>query len=235
MQNLSDWWCDMDILKTEPTLLEALDVFKKAIEYNLNCHKIGRIVSFNSERLTCDVRLLESIKFGNKILNKCLLVDMPLLINGSGNSNLTFGDPTGEDCVVHFNDSDIGNWFETGEEYLPPSKRNHDLSDGFITLRPKSIPKTFVYDLENTILGTDKNRIKINDTDISMLTETCSLKMDTLIELKNSTQSLALLVQALLTACENIQVGSDSSPISLTNTAKSSFTTVKNNFTELLK
>ena len=55
------------------------------------------------------------------------------------------------------------------------------------------------------------------------------------LEVKNESQSLALIMTEFLTACENIMTGSDSTPIPLTNNSKTAFTTVKNELMELLQ
>lgn len=120
-------------------------IVKKALS-KLNSHRVGRITAFYKEDLTCDVRLLEQIPQSNGgTAEFSLLLKLPLIIEGTDNSHITFGNIVGSDCLVHFNDRDIDNWFKTGESYKPNTTRLHDLSDGFVTLRPFSKVKVFTY------------------------------------------------------------------------------------------
>lgn len=130
--------------KTDTVFMNRL-IIKKALS-KLNSHRVGRIVAFYKEDLTCDVKLLEQITQGKGgTAEFSLLLKLPLIIEGTEDSHITFGNIVGSECLVHFNDRDIDNWFKTGEVYKPNTTRLHDLSDGFVTLRPYSKVKVFTY------------------------------------------------------------------------------------------
>lgn len=145
----------------------------------INCHRVGRIVAFHKEDLTCDVELLETgtTALGGN-LDYAPLLQLPLIIEGTDSSHLTWGNIVGSECLVHFNDRDIDNWFVTGEKYTPNSTRLHNLSDGFVTLRPFSNGKVFSY-YENGVEVKNGNCVvRLNDdSTIEMTNGTCVFKM----------------------------------------------------------
>ena len=130
--------------KPDKVFMDRL-IVKKAMA-SVNSHRVGRIVAFYKEDLTCDVQMLEQIpqsKGGSAEFS--LLLKLPLIIEGTDTKHITFGNIVGSECLVHFNDRDIDNWFKTGESYKPNTTRLHSFSDGFVTLRPYSKVKTFTY------------------------------------------------------------------------------------------
>lgn len=142
-----------------------------------NCHRVGKIVKFNKEELTCDVQLLELLPNpSGGALNYAIIPQLPLIIEGTDTSWLTWGNIVGSECLVHFNDKDIDNWFETGEEYLPNTTRLHNFSDGFVTLRPRNKLKVFNYDDQAVVLKNSDsmvrmtaNTIQITNNNLNML------------------------------------------------------------------
>ena len=135
----------------------------------INCHRVGKIVSFNKDDLTCEVELLEKMSLPNGgYLDFAPLLQLPLIIEGTDSAHLTWGNIVGSECLVHFNDRDIDNWFKTGEKYIPNSTRLHNLSDGFVTLRPYSNGKVFTYDDEAVVLENSSCKIRITENTIQI-------------------------------------------------------------------
>lgn len=224
-----------DIAKIDPDFSYTLQVFGEAVKYDLNCHRIGKIIAFYPDSLTCDVELIELKPNKGRLTNYAPLLGLPLMIEGGIGTNLTFGDVTGSECLVHFNDRDIDSWFETGEAYQPNSKRIHDFSDGFVSLRPHSKNELFTYEVDGTVLNKGTTKIKLMDAKVIVQTANASITIDdNLIELKNTAQSLATLIQSFVTACENITVN-NAAPIPLTDASKAQFTALKTQFQGLLK
>lgn len=159
----------MKISPTKPDKSYLDNQLSRMTSSGINCHRVGRIVKFHKEELTCDVQLLELM---NKPLGGsgkyALLLQLPLIIEGTDNSHLTWGNIEGSECLVHFNDRDIDNWFETGEEYLPNSTRLHSFSDGFVTLRPYNKQKAFNYDDEAVVLENENCKIRITSDTIQV-------------------------------------------------------------------
>lgn len=223
------------IAKTQPDLLYSLQVFAEAVKYDLNCHRVGKIVKFYPESLTCDIELLELKPNQGRLDKYALIQGLPLMIEGGIDTNLTFGDVTGAECLVHFNDRDIDAWFDTGEAYQPNSKRLHAFSDGFVSLRPHNKNDVFQYEIDGTVLNKGTTKIKLMENKVMVQTEKASITIDdNLIELKNTAQNLATLIQEFITACENITVN-NAAPIPLTDASKAQFTTLKTQFQGLLK
>ena len=142
---------------------------EKSIQYDTNCHRVGKIIAFNKDELTCDVQLLElQAKPIGGTQSFAILKQLPLLIEGNDKAHLTWGNIVGSECLIHFNDRDIDNWFETGEAYEPNSTRMHNFSDGFVTLRPFSKIKVFQYDDEAVVLENQSSKIRITENTIQI-------------------------------------------------------------------
>lgn len=152
----------------DPDFNYAMDVFANSIHYDLNCHRVGKIVKFNPNDLTCDVELLELKPTQSRLDKYALIQGLPLLINGGIDTNLTFGDVTGAECLVHFNDRDIDSWFDTGESYVPNSKRMHDFSDGFVSLRPHNKYDNINYEVDGTVLHKGSSKIKLTSQGVEV-------------------------------------------------------------------
>lgn len=185
----------------EPDIVYTMKVFGNSINYNLNCHRVGKIVKFNPENLTCDVELLELKPMQDRLDKYALIQGLPLLIDGGIDTNLTFGDITGSECLVHFNDRDIDSWFDTGESYKPNSKRMHDFSDGFVSLRPHNKNDIIDYEIDGTVLNKGQNKIKITSDSVIV-----SVVGGCVLTLKDNTATLVgdLIVDGNITASGTI-------------------------------
>lgn len=186
---------------TDPDLTYTMGVFANSIQYDLNCHRVGKIVKFNPDDLTCDVELLELKPTQSRLDKYALIQGLPLLVSGGIDTNLTFGDVTGAECLVHFNDRDIDSWFDTGESYMPNSKRMHDFSDGFVSLRPHNKNDVIDYEIDGTVLNKGQNKIKITSDSIVV-----SVVGGCVLTLKDNTATLVgdLIVNGNITASGTI-------------------------------
>lgn len=166
-----------EVARTEPDVSYSMQVFGEALKYDLNCHRVGKIVKFYPDSLTCDVELLE-LKPNNSRLSKfALLQELPLMIYGGNDTNLTFGDVTGCECLVHINDRDIDSWHTTGEAYKPRTSRLHDFSDGFVSLRPRSKNNLINYEVDGTVLNVGATKIKLKADSIEAVSGSCTVLM----------------------------------------------------------
>lgn len=157
------------ITPTEPDDAYLDNQLKRNVSSEIKCHRVGKIVAFNKEDLTCDVQLLELInKVGGGYDKYAIIPQLPLIIEGTDTSWLTWGNIVGCECLVHFNDRDIDNWFETGEEYLPNSTRLHNFSDGFVTLRPRNKLKVFQYDDQAVVLKNSDSMVRMTNNTIQI-------------------------------------------------------------------
>lgn len=115
--------------KTPITLDRLLNLTENAIMSRLNCHNVGKIISFNATNQTATIELMQVKQFKNRSIIPSLLVDVPLFIYGAGNAHITLPDPTGSICLLLFLDRNIDSFLETGEQYEPETGRMHDFSD----------------------------------------------------------------------------------------------------------
>ena len=103
----------LNMVPSEPSLKDLLDLLKKDILLSLNAHHIGTIQSFNSAKQTATATInypktyyqLNSLSglYNPVLVNYPLLVDCPLICLGGGTAALTFPIQSGDECLVLFN------------------------------------------------------------------------------------------------------------------------------------
>lgn len=148
-----------------PDLAKILKTFGRNMSAQFNCHRVGKITAFDSNTLTCNVKLLDKFIFNDTEQDFTEFHGMPLLIYATDTAGLTLGDVTGAECLVHFNDTDIDNWHTTGEAYAPNSLRQHDFNDGFVELRPynRLAAGKQSYDTHAVVLRNGNAKIRLTD------------------------------------------------------------------------
>ena len=100
-----------------------------AIMSRLNCHNVGKILSFDPLNQTCTVEIMQIKQFNSTYYTPAPITDVPIIIYGAGNAHITLPDPTGSICLLLFLDRNIDSFLETGEQYEPETWRMHDFSD----------------------------------------------------------------------------------------------------------
>ena len=108
---------------------EVLAALKQEIRASLHCALPGIVESYDAETQTASVRPAFRIRVGRDVVQLPLLTDVPVFIPVSERNNWTVS--IGDSCLLIFSDACIDGWFETGSATLPPSGRQHDLSDAF--------------------------------------------------------------------------------------------------------
>lgn len=151
--------------KGVPDLARLLETFGRNLSAKFNCHRVGRITAFDSDTLTCKVKLLDKFIFNDTEQDYVEFTGMPLLIYATETAGLTLGNVVGAECLVHFNDTDIDNFLQTGEAYAPNSLRSHDFADGFVELRPFDhlAAQKISYDTTAVVLRNRNVKIKLTD------------------------------------------------------------------------
>lgn len=163
-----------------PDLAKLLKKFGRNLSAQFNCHRVGKITAFDSNKLTCSVKLLDKFIFNDTEQDFTEFCDMPLLIYATDTAGLTLGDVTGSECIVHFNDTDTDNWLLTGEAYAPNSSRQHDFADGFVELRPYNhiAAADANYDTTGTVLKNGNCKIRLlNDGSIEITNGSAVISM----------------------------------------------------------
>lgn len=134
----------------ELTLKDLLDLHKKDIFLNLNCHAVATIVAFDPELQTATATINYTRTFFEKGANGQAvnptqvkfpaLVDCPVMFLGGGATSLTFPVEPGNECLVLFNDRAIDNWFQSGQVTPLSSSRLHSFSDAILLVGLRSTP-----------------------------------------------------------------------------------------------
>jgi hypothetical protein len=132
---------------TDPDLRLVLQTLKSEISYGMNCHQVGKLISYDPASQTASVQLLAKRVVFNQpqtingklqltptLVDYPPLVDCPVFIASGGGGRLTFPTAAGDPCLVLFNDRDLDNWFTTGAVTEPNSQRSHSLSDGLVLI-----------------------------------------------------------------------------------------------------
>ena len=230
------------LLKEQPTLLQGLNFMKNNIMANLNCHNIGRILEFDPTTQTATIELMQVKQFNNNLYNPAPLVGVPLIIYGAGGGHITLPDPTGTICLLLFMDRNIDAFIETEESYVPDTSRMHDFTDcvALTTFKTLVNPLTEYDEKAVTIMNEEiieevkqKSFIKVYSQQILMQnTLGGQISVTDKINIQNTTQSLANLIQSFLAACESITTVNGGA---LTSASKQAFTDLKAQFEELLQ
>lgn len=234
------------IQKAQIDFNSVMQLSQDAIMSRLNCHNIGRIVSFNAENQTVDVELMILKQFKNRTIIPPLLTEVPLIMLGAGGGHITMPDPTGTICVLLFMDRNIDNFLATGEAYVPPTSRMHDFTDcvALTTFKTLVNPLTDYDEKAVTIINEEiiekiKNQsyIKVYADSVQIKTMQreatgAAINVTDKINIENTAQNLANLIQSFLAACESITTVNGGA---LTPASKHLFTDLKTQFEELLQ
>lgn len=139
------------------SLKDLLDLHKRDIFLNLNCHAIGTIVSFIPTTRVASVSINYKktyyqpavssptgvpLPYIPKLESYPVVLECPVINLYGGLAELTFPILPGDECMVLFNDRDINLWLTSGSNQLPPeSQRLHALTDAVILVGVLSNPK----------------------------------------------------------------------------------------------
>lgn len=229
------------IQKAQIDFNSTLDLAQEAVMARLNCHNIGRIISFNSQTQTADIQLMQIKQFNNQMITPTLLTDVPLIIYGAGGGHITLPDPTGSICLLLFMDRNIDKFLETGESYTPDTTRMHDFTDciALTTFKTLANPLSEYDEKAVTIMNEEiiegikqKSFIKVYSEQILIQNTLGSqISVTDKVSIQNNSQNLASLMQSFLTACESITTVNGGA---LTPASQQLFTDLKTQFEELL-
>lgn len=202
---MRQWADDLGV----PDLTKLLQQFGRNLADQFNCHRVGRIIAFDSNTLICKVKLLDKLIFNGTEEDYVEFTNMPLLIYATETAGLTLGNVVGAECLVHFNDTDIDNWLETGEAYAPNSLRQHDFADGFVELRPYDnlAAQKISYDSEGLALYNNGTKVQLKDDGSAVITNgsaVITLSGGTISITGNVTISGDLTVNKTITATTDV-------------------------------
>lgn len=212
----------------------------------LNCHNIGKIIEFEPETQTCTIQLMQQEQLGDNIYTPAPLTEVPLILYGIEGAHITLPNPVGSICLVLFLDRNIDAFMRTGEIYTPETKRTHDYTDCVALTTFKTLVNpienydteaiSIIYDkLIEEVLYTSVIKNYGNSLLLKVSTEETSaqIAVDDKINIQNTNQSLATLIQNLIATIKALTVNTNSGVV--TPTSQNVLQTVADNFSELLK
>ena len=227
-----------------PDLDDTLNALKLSIFFNLNCHRVGVIQSFDTNKQTATIQLVDAWTDnsfqGNKSTPLPPLIHCPIIILKNKNGGLTCPITKGDECLVFFNDRDLDNWQTAGGEYqIPATARAHSLTDAMAIVGLHSYANSISdYNNDATELNFKDSKISLSDDEVSITsTQGTEIVMDDKFKLSNETQDLKTLVDQLINILLNLKTTPDGGvtlyPID--STTSTNLTTILANFNLLLK
>ena len=198
--------------KSEPSLKDLLDLYRKDIFQSIKCQAIATITRFDSSLQTCEATInykrsyLQTNPDGTVstyLVDYPILVDMPAVILGGGNAHLTFPPSklVGSDAIILFNDRDLSSWFEGNNALGVPSRRLHSFADGLalIGVRSKG-SKIADYDEDRVLLANGTTGVGIGDSKVKVYNATTTLNTQ-LQNLATELENLVTLIAAITVTC----------------------------------
>lgn len=144
--------------KVQADFNTALNSVKNSVFSNLICHNVGKIITYYPDKQCADIELMQVKEFNGTQYPNAVICDVPLIIYGSANAQITLPDLTGTICLLFTLDRNIDSFMETGESYVPPTSRMHNITD--------SIAITTFSTLNNPLQNYDNKAISIIYNDI---------------------------------------------------------------------
>jgi len=189
----------MNKMPADPELQDVLNLWKKNIFANLNCHAVATVQSFDSSKqlITATVNYKKTYFEKNQkgvyvanLVDYPILIDMPAVVLGGGGGNLTFPILQGDECLVLFNDRDLDNWFGGSNTLGVATPRMHSFSDGIALVGlHSSIRSIQSYDMARAVLSFGASKIGVGAK-----------------VLISNGNTLNTLLQNLVTAVKQIQI-----------------------------
>ncbi len=191
----------------EPSLMDLLNLFRKQLMLDFNCHHIGTIQSFDPAKQTCRATINYKKTFfqpnpktkvyESVLLDYPILVDCPVIVLGGGTSALTFPIAAGDECLLLFNDRDIDNWFQSGQKGPVATPRLHSFSDGIALVGLRSLANSLQnYDTTRAVLRNGSTMVGVGASLVKIANNQYTLN-GLLQELINEVKSLVSATAAI--------------------------------------
>lgn len=201
---------------TDPSLRGILQQLKGEIGYELNCHQVGTIVSFDATKQMASVSLtikrvvfnqVQSIDAGLQVtptlLDYPVLVDCPVFVLAGGGCHMTMPIAAGDPCLVLFGDRDIDNWLNAGTSQPPNTPRSHSLADGFALVGFRPVSKAFAgYSTTDSVWSLANGYVVLRAAgDVEIVSANGGdIRVQNQIRIANAATDLKTQMDALITA-----------------------------------
>lgn len=186
----------------DPSERDLLDLVKREIAFEFNCHAIGTIQSFNAAEQTARVTVnyKQVLTVADPVTKKYSLQQrsypaldrVPVVVLQGGGGALTFPIAAGDECILLFNDRDLDNWFKSGATTSPPTTaRTHALADAVALVGLYSLKRSLAnYDTTRAVLRKGNAMVGVGNADK--------------VKVSNGTDTLNGLLQDLLTELSDL-------------------------------
>lgn len=173
----------LNAVPADPTLSDLLNLLKKEIFFDLNCHHLATIQSFDSSKqtVTATINYTKTIFELNTetglyrpVQNAYpLMVDVPVIVLGGGAAHLTFPIAQGDQALILFNDRNIDNWFQSGQAGPVANSRAHSFSDGLALVGLNSLNTLIsTYDTMRAVLRNGTTGVGVGATQVKIYNAT---------------------------------------------------------------
>jgi len=187
-------------LPNEPSLRDLLNLHKKEIKLEFNCHAIGIVRGFDPAKQTISAQIAykkTSFKrdkatgvYNPVLIDYPPMTDIPVVVLGGGTACLTMPIAAGDECLLLFNDRDLDNWFQSGQVGPNATARLHSFSDAVALVGLHSLAKSITtYDPVRAVLRNGQAGVGVGPT---------------LVKIFNQTTTLNTLLALLITTIESI-------------------------------
>lgn len=137
-----------NLVPNEPQLIDLLNLYRKNILLDFNCHHIGTIQSFDPEFQTVSVTINykktsftfnpTTFSYEPVLSNYPIIAVAPAIILGGGTTAFTPPISAGDECLVLYNDRDLDNWFTSGAGSPNATARLHNFADALVIVGLRS-------------------------------------------------------------------------------------------------
>lgn len=166
-------------LGNNQSLASVLDLYRLSLMYQMNCHQVGEIVSFNPSTQTAEVQIKMVRVEDNQIKEYPLLIDCPCVVLSGGKGRLTFPIEQGDSCLVLFNDRDIDNWYASGQKMPPRTPRMHNFADAIALVGIRNKQNQIEDYLQHGVeLKYGKSTIKLENNKVTITDHKSTITMD---------------------------------------------------------
>lgn len=205
----------------DPSFKDTMNLFKRQILLDFNCHHLATIEAFNSTSQTviCTINYQQTFfqtnalgVYGPTAVAYPIVVECPVIILQGGLAVVNMPIIIGDQCMLLFNDRDIDNWYIGSYTSQNNTPRLHSFSDAIALVGLNNLESQITnYDgvravIMDKLTGTLK--CGINPVTNQLTLQNASFKLSTLLEnLCSQLESLCSILENICTATGAITVG----------------------------
>lgn len=199
----------LNTLILDPEFSDYMDVFKKYLKIEFNCHAIAVVQDFYPTYQFADVSLVYTkteydVKDGvqvAKYVNYPIVTTVPVIVLGGGPAYMSFPITRGDHCLILFNDRDIDSWFEGSTSSPPNSARLHSFADAIAIVGLRNKPNALAaYDVNRAVFAYGSTMVRVGASKVGILNANTTLNT----VLQNLSTQLENLTTELTTLANNI-------------------------------